>query len=212
MVSQSSFKRYNTAKREVGFDIRSNFSFSGHMAKPGPSIPRYDVIMHQMWGKKSFTPYDFINYSRNYVTRRGEKVIELPEKFVCNEQTVPRYKSVAAMVAVCDGENPRMLVIVGHPASGMAVPVYVKAKSAIPECVAGRSALNLSEEFRAKAYKCVEEESYELNKPVVSEVLKVRTECKMPRKMPADIKKFNAAIDARFARHAEEVRCVLSKF
>ena len=205
-VNGDGFKRYNVSTREEGFDIRSNFSFSGDMVCPGPSVPRYDIVMRQMEAKKNHTPYDFYHYSRNYVLRDGKDALDTEGGFVCNDITVPRYFSVASAVMVCDGENPRMLAMVGHPVVGVPVPVYVKAKRSIPECVGGRSALELSEAFRAKAYKQISELKFEVNEPLVKALLKHGTQYKMPKKMPANIEKFNAKIDRFFANHAQKVR------
>lgn len=211
-VNQNSFTRYDIGERSEGFDIRSNFSFSGNMVDRGPSVPRYDIVMRQMSGKKMHSPYDFFDYGRNYVNGSGVEVINAPDKFVCNDLTVPRYFSVASMVMVCDGENPRMLVSVGHPVVAIVVPVYVKAANAIPECVAGRPSLLLSEEFRAKAYTKIEELKYEVNKPLIKSLLKIESRVAIPRQMPEDIEQFNAKIDARFAKHAAKVRKVLARY
>ncbi len=204
-----SFKRYDVSERSEGFDVRSNFSFAGNMKNPGPSVPRYDIVMRQMEGKKLHSPYDFYHYSRNFALHNGTDALDTEGGFVCNDITVPRYFSVASAVMVCDKENPRMLAMVGHPVVGVPVPVYVKAKSAIPECVAGRSALSLSEEFRAKAYNKIAELKYEVNESLVKSLLKYGDQYKMPRQMPNNIEKFNAKIDKRFAKHAERVRKVL---
>ena len=210
-VGSHSYKRYDV-EAEQAFDVRSNFSFTGDMVNPGPSVPRYDIVMRHMTGKKKYTPYDFIEYARNFENGAGVDVIKAPEKFVCNDLTVPRYFSVADMVAICDAENPRMLVVIGHPTSAMAVPVYVKAKNAIPECAGGRTALELSEEARAKIYTQIEELKFDVNKPVVEALLKVKSSFKMPKEMPKDIEAFNAKIDAKFEKHAAKIRKVLSKF
>ena len=203
------YKRYDVAERKEGFDIRSNFSFSGNMENPGPSVPRYDIALRQMESKKSHTPYDFYHYSRNYVLSNGVDALDAEGVFVCNDLTIPRHMSVASAVMVCDGANPRMLAMVGHPVVGVPVPVYVKAKRAIPECVGGRSALELSEEFRAKAYKMLDELRYEVNEPLVKALLKFGAQYKMPRTMPRNIEKFNAKIDQFFANHAKRVRKVM---
>lgn len=211
-VWSADFKRYDVKEQQEGFDVRSNFSFAGDMVTPGPSVPRYDIVKRHMKGKRNYQPHDFIAYARNFENGAGTDVMTAPGKFVCNDLTVPRYFSVADMVAICDKENPRMLVLIGHPVSGMAVPIYVKAKSAIPECAGGRTALELSEEFRAKAYHKVDELKYDVNKPLVNALLKIETRCPMPRKMPKNIEKFNQKLDARFAKHAAKVRKVLADF
>ena len=179
------------------------------MVTPGPSVPRYEIAMRQMEPKKRHTPYDFYHYSRNYMLRNGVDALDAEGVFVCNDLTIPRHMSVASAVMVCDGANPRMLAMVGHPVVGVPVPVYVKAKKAIPECVGGRSALELSEEFRAKAYKQLDELRYEANEPLIKALLKYGAQYKMPRTMPRDIEKFNAKIDKFFVQHAKRVRKVL---
>lgn len=203
------FKRYDVSERKEGFDIRSNFSYSGDMKNPGPSVPRYDIVMDQMRKKKSHTPYDFYHYSRNFVLRDGTQALDAEGVFVCNDITVPRYFSVASMVMVCDKENPRLLAMVGHPVVGIPVPVYVKAKSAIPACVAGRTALELSEAFRSKAYNKIAELKYGVNEPLIKALLKYGAQYKMPSQQPKEIDKFNAKIDKFFAKHAQKVRTVL---
>ena len=211
-VSQESFKRYDIGERSEGFDIRSNFSFSGNMVDRGPSVPRYDIVKRQMSCKPMHSPYDFFDYGRNYVNGSGVEVLTTSEKFICNDLTVPRYFSVASMVMVCDGENPRMLVSVGHPVVAIVVPVYVKAENAIPECVAARPSLLLSEEFRAKAYTQLDELRYEVNKPLINSLLKIESRVAMPRQMPENIEQFNTKIDALFAKHAAKVRRVLARY
>jgi hypothetical protein len=204
-----SFKRYDVSERKEGFDIRSNFSYAGNMENPGPSVPRYEIAKRQMEKKSSHSPYDFYHYSRNFILRDGAKALDADGVFVCNDITIPRYMSVASAVMVCDKDNPRMLAMVGHPVVGVPVPVYVKAKTAIPECVGGRSALDLSEAFRAKAYKKVAELKYEVNEPLVNALLKFGTQYKMPKKMPCNIEKFNSKVDRFFENHAKKVRKVL---
>lgn len=214
-VGSHSYKRYDVSDREEGFDVRSNFSFTGDMVTPGPSVPRYDIVMRHMKGKKSYTPYEFIEYARNFENGAGVNVMEAPGTFVCNDLTVPRYFSVADMVAVCDKDNPRMLVVIGHPTTAMAVPVYVKAKGAIPQCAGGaggRTALDLSEEARAKIYRQIDELKFEVNKPLVNELLKIKSVVKMPSKMPKNIEAFNAKIDALFEKHAAKIRKVLERY
>ena len=88
----------------------------------------------------------------------------------------------------------------------------MKAASALPECVAGRSSLLLSEEFRAKAYTKLDELKYEVNKPLIKTLLKRKSRVVMPHQMPANIEQFNATIDSRFAKHAAQVRRVLARY
>ena len=102
-----------------------------------------------------------------------------------------------------------MLVAVGHPAAAMAVPVYVKAKSAIPECVRGRAMLNLCNDFRTKTHKKLSKEECELDKSTIKKVVSIETLCDMPSEYPANIDKFNAKIDKLFAKHEKRVRKAL---
>ena len=208
-VWREGFKRYDVSERKEGFDIRSNFSFAGDMVNIGPSVPRYEIAMRQMVEKKRHTPYDFYHYSRNFALRDGSNALDTEGVFVCNDITIPRYISVASAVMVCDKANPRMLAMVGHPVVGVPVPVYVKAKSAIPECVGGRAALELSQAFRAKAYHKIAKHKYEVNESLIKELLKYGAQYKMPRQMPKDIEKFNSRIDKFFADHAQKIRKVL---
>jgi predicted transcriptional regulator len=110
---------------------------------------------------------------------------------------------------VCDAANPRMLVAVGHPAAAMAVPVYVKAKQAIPQCVGGNAMLELGNEFRSKVYKNITKGEDELDKATIRKVVAIETKCEMPSLLPQNIAKFNAKIDKQFAKHAKKVRKVL---
>ena len=114
---------------------------------------------------------------------------------------------------VCDGENPRMLAMNGHSASSLAVPIYVKAKENIPECVHGDAMRLLSNDFREKAYTPVGEKKQLLNKEFISKVLAVKQpKIDMPSEMPKNIRAFNAKIDKAFAKYEKRVRKVLSKF
>jgi hypothetical protein len=120
---------------------------------------------------------------------------------------------VGAFVLVCDGENPRLLAMNGHPVSSIAVPVYVRAKHNIPRCVSGSAMQELSREFKAKAYTVVSKNAKYLNKDVVRDVLKIKQpKLKLPKVMPANIETFNARIDASFAKYEQKVRKVLSKY
>ena len=211
-VWSTGYKRYDVSEREQGFDVRSNFAYCGDMENPGSSVGRYNITMRHMSQKKQYSPSDFIAYSRNFELNDGSNALAGPETFVCHDRTVPRYFSAGATIAICDKENPRMLVVVGHPVTGMAVPVYVNAKHNIPECVGGRASLDLSNEFRTKAYKEVEELKYEVNEPLVEALLKIEAKVQIPSKMPANIKRYNAAIDKSFAKHAAKIRKVMSQF
>ena len=207
-VNQMGYTRYDVAKREEGFDVRSNFSFAGDKPR-GTSQMRYDITMAQMNGKSVYTPYEFIDYSRNYMSNNGACPLDEPGNIVLDNTTIARYTSAASAVMVCDADNPRMLVLVGHPAATMAVPVYVKAKTALPRCVSGTAMLELGNEFRERVYAELPERNFELNKPVINRVLKVECVCEMPSKLPQDIVAFNAEIDKKFAKHAKRVRKIL---
>ena len=114
---------------------------------------------------------------------------------------------------VCDGNNPRMLAMNGHSASSLAVPIYVKAKGNIPECVHGDAMRLLSNDFREKAYTNVGEKKMLLNKELISKVLAIKQpKIEMPSEMPSNIKTFNAKLDKAFAKHEKRVRKVLNKF
>ena len=105
-----------------------------------------------------------------------------------------------------------MLVMNGHSVSSLAVPVYVKAKENIPECVHGNAMRLLSNDFRKKAYITVSKRKL-LNKELVSKVLKIRQpKIEMPSEMPSNIRTFNARIDDKFAKYEMRVRRVLVKF
>ena len=96
---------------------------------------------------------------------------------------------------------------------GTAVPIYVQAKHNIPECVKGDAMLNLSKDFKAKAYLKEEGKGLVLQKEVVRKVLKIKLpEIVLPQQMPTDIKAFNARIDKQFTKHAKRVRKVLAQF
>ena len=205
-VSQDSYVRYDIEERKEGFDVRANYSFSGNMEKRGPSVPRYDVAMRQMQGKRSYAPHDFLELSRNYLNCGGGCVLDEPEKVVEDNSSIARYMASASAVMVCDAKNPRMLVAAGHPSAAMGAPVYVKAKTAIPRCVGEGDMLALCNEVRAKTYKYISDEKSRLNKSKMSKVLKVNTVCQMPSSYPEDIVAFNAAIDKVFEEHAQQVR------
>lgn len=209
------YRRYDVAERgKAGFDVRANFSHARIAKSKGATSRRYNLTMNNMNAHKGcFTPWDFIGYSRSYNSIKYGNVLQSKERYVCNNHTVARYSSVGAFVIVCDGENPRMLVMNGSPISSMAVPVYVKAKREIPKCVSGTAMRNLSREFKAKAYNTIADGVHILNKEFVSKVLKIKQpKIDMPKRMPSDIRAFNADIDKKFASHEKRVRKVLSKF
>ena len=208
------YRRYDAADRPGGFDVRANFSHMGNPKKKGASKRRYDLIMKEMGEHKgNFTPQQLIDYSRSYNSLKYGNVLASKERYICANHTVPRYSTVGAFVMVCDAKNPRMLVMNGHSVSSLAVPVYVKAKYEIPQCVNGNAMRLLSNDFRKKAYCEIGDKIRILNKEVVSKVLKIKQpKIAMPSEMPKDIRKFNADIDKKFAKHEKRVRKVLAKF
>lgn len=208
-VWNESYKRYDVAERKEGYDIRSNYSFSGEMSKRTESAPRYDIIANQMRGGEVFTPQQLIEYSRNYCNTKGGCVLDEPNRVVKDNTSVARYSSSASAVMVCDAKNPRMLVSAGHPSAVMAVPVYVQAKNNLPECLTSRAVLNLGNDFRTKCYEKISKREHALDKPLIAKVVKIKTICEMPSALPSDMAKFNAKIDKLFAKHSKKVRRVL---
>ena len=208
-VSQDGYVRYDLEQRAEGFDVRANFSFSGDMVKRGPSVPRYEIAMAQMQSKTTYAPHDFLEFSRNYRNVEGGCVLDNPEKVVVDNSSIARYMASASAVMVCDEKNPRMLVAVGLSSASMGIPVYVKAKNAIPQCVSGTALLDLCNEVRAKTYKALTEETSELNKEMMSKVLTISTVCEMPSTYPDDIQAFNAKIDKAFEAHAKLIRRIV---
>ena len=206
--------RYDVDSRGEGFDVRANFSHAGNPDKKGASERRYDLIMKKMGAHSGkFEPHQFIDYSRSYESLKYGNVLASKEQYICRNHTVPRVTTVGAFVIVCDGKNPRMLVMNGHSVSSLAVPVYVQAKEQIPQCVRGGAMRSLSEDFRQKAYRGVANNLNILNKPLVRKVLKIKhPKVSMPKTMPDDIRAFNAAIDKQFTKHERRVRRVLAKF
>lgn len=208
------YKRFDATDRKEGFDVRSNFSFSGIDEKRGPSTRRYDIIMREMSAHKgNFTPEQFYAYSRSYNSCDLGDILASNDEYICENYAVPRASTTGVFVLVCDAKCPRMLVTIGHSVSGTAVPIYVQAKHNIPECVKGDAMLNLSKDFRAKAYLKEEGKGLVLQKELVRKVLKIKQpEIVLPQQMPTDIKAFNAKIDKQFAKHEKKVRKVLAKY
>ena len=209
------YRRYDATNRPDGFDVRSNFSHSRVKGKkPGVSKRRYDLIMKEMKAHKGlFTPQELIGYSRSYNSIKYGDILTAKGRHVCSNHTVPRYTTVGSFVMVCDGKNPRMLVMNGHSVSSLAVPVYVKAEREIPQCVKGDAMRLLSNDFREKAYYKNSDNKVILNKDVISAVLAVKhPKIEMPSEMPKDIRKFNSRIDKQFAKHEKRVRKVLAKY
>ena len=192
------YRRYDVSESgNDGFDVRANFSHAGDAKKRGSSLRRYNLIMNEMKEHKgAFTPFDFIGYSRSYNSVKFGNVLTCDKVSVCSNHTVPRCTTIGAFVMVCDGKNPRLLVINGHSVPGVAVPVYVKAKGEIPQCVKGNSMRLLAEDFQAKAYIPVADKIRVMNKELITKVLKIKQpKIEMPKEMPSDIRAFNATID-----------------
>ena len=208
------YRRYDVEKGSKGFDVRANFSHARIVKGKGASNPRYELAMQEMGVHKGvFTPQQLIGYSRSYNSCKRGDILACDDTYVCSNHTVPRYSTVASSVLVCDGKNPRMLVMNGHSVSSMAVPVYVFARREIPQCVRGNAMRLLSEDFRKKAYIPIADKMNILNKDLVRQVLKInQPKIVMPKEMPNDICAFNARIDKQFAKHEKRVRKVLSKF
>lgn len=207
------YRRYDVKDRAEGFDVRSNFSFMGD-PNFGTSKRRYDLIMGEMTPHKgNFTPQQFVEYSRSYKSLAYGDVLATDDLFICENHTVPRSSTVSSAVLVCDKANPRMLVMNGHTVSSLAVPVYLKAKDNIPQCVKGDAMRLLSEDFCSKAYNKDKYEGARLNKGVVRDVLKIKQpHIDMPKEMPADIEAFNGRIDKLYAKYEKQVRKVLKRY
>ena len=206
--------RYDVKDTAQGFDVRSNFSFKGDPTL-GRSKRRYDLMMNEMAAHKgNFTPQQFMeHYSRSYNSVAYGNVLATNDSFTCMNHTVPRATSVSSAVMVCDKENPRMLVMNGHPVSSIAVPVYVKAKGSIPQCVTSDAMRVLSDDFRVKAYSELKHEGSTLNKDVVRDVLKIKYPAiAMTKALPADMESYNSRIDKLFAKYEKQVRKVLKRY
>ena len=205
--------RYDVKDMSQGFDVRSNFSFKGD-PNFGTSKRRYDLIMGEMSAHDgNFTPQQFMEYSRSYKSIAFGDVLATDDLFICENHTVPRSTTVSSAVMVCDKENPRMLVMNGHTVSSLAVPVYVKANDAIPQCVKGDSMRLLSDSFCAKAYTKGKYEGSELRKDVVRAVLKIKQpNIDMPKALPMDMESFNDHIDKLYIKYEKQVRKVLKRY
>lgn len=207
------YRRYDVDSSNGGFDVRANFSHARTVSSKGASNRRYELIMKEMKEHKGvFTPEQLIGYSRSYNSLKFGNVLNSNKRYICQNHTVPRHSTVGAIVLVCDGKNPRMLVMNGHTVSSIAVPVYVKAKRNIPQCLRGSAMRELSEDFRAKAYFKPADRISILNKELVRKVLNIKQpKIEMPREMPVDIHAFNARIDELYAKYEQKVRKILDK-
>jgi hypothetical protein len=206
------YRRYDVANRPEGFDVRANFSHARIKEEKGASERRYNLIINEMGNHNgNFSPWDFVRYSRSYNSVKYGDVLNTNDRYRCANHTVARATSVGAFVIVCDGNNPRMLAMNGHPVSSIAVPVYVRAKHEIPKCVSGSAMQELSREFKAKAYVKITKTGRYLNKELVRNVLNIKLpKIEMPKQMPANIQAFNKKIDKLYAKHEKRVRKVLN--
>ena len=189
------------------YDVRTNFSFAGQDDKRGTNIRRYDTVLAQMKGRKSFSPADFIGYSRSFYSVEKGDVLSDDKPFREANYIVPRPSSVASVVIVCS-ESPRLDVIVGNPVAGMSVPVWVAAKHAIPKCVGGRGMYDLGRLYASKAYYKQGKNTY-LNKAVARKIVAVVDHIKTPKSMPQDIVEYNAKIDRIFEKHRQKIVDIL---
>ncbi len=201
------YKRYDTAQQASGYDIRTNFSFAGDDNKRGNSTRRYRTVEAQMSKKSCFAVEDFVGFSRSFYSADKGDILASDKTYYDANYTVPRASSVGCIVIVCS-ETPRMEVIIGHPVAGFSVPVWVAAKHAIPQCVAGRGMFDLSRKFTTMAYTKVGK-SNRLNKKVVKKALGVKTKAPNSKHLPDDIASFNAAIDRTFEQHRARLEQVL---
>lgn len=207
------YKRYNVNEMSEGYDIRANFSHAA-TGKKGTSVRRYNVVKRQMKAHNgNFSPQDFMAYSRSYNSVKYGNILTSEKTYVCSNHSVARATSVSAIAMVCDGKNPRMLVVNGHPVPGLALPVYVNAGKEIPKCLNGEKMRVLGNDFQGVAYKKLGKKKYQLNKEVASAVLKVKQPVvEMPKAMPEDIKKFNARLDKMYNKHEKKVRKVINRY
>lgn len=214
------YRRYDVDKSEKGYDVRSSFSFAGDMNKLGTSKRRYDAMFEQIGNKRKFSAKDFYDYSCSYyIAGKGNALKNDNKLYNHRYETVPHRSTVGSFTIVC-GRHPRILVSMGYPVVCPAIPVWVEAKEQIPECLSGKSAYMLGRKFMQKAYirdgktkgrggKMVSR--YYLNKPLVREVLKIKTKFPSLNKMPKNIKKFNQNVDAKFNKHKERIETLMSE-
>ena len=213
------YRRYDVDKTERGFDIRSSFSFAGDMERLGSSRRRYDAMVEQTEGKMLFSASDFYDYSRKYhVAGKGDALENDNKLWNHRFETVPHRSTVGSFMVVC-GKHPRILVSMGYPVACPAIPVWVEAKEAIPECLSGTAAHQLGRRFIQAAYikdgtyksKGKKKGRYYLNKPLVRKALQVKTKIPFPEQMPKNIEKFNRKVDRKFNRHQYRIDALLSE-
>ena len=213
------YRRYDIDKTEKGYDIRSSFSFAGNMKSLGSSKRRYDAMVEQTEGRKSFSARDFFNYAQSfYVAGKGDALESGSKLYNHRYETVPHRSTVGSFSIVC-GEHPRILVSMGYPVACPAIPVWIEAKGNIPACLSGTASHELGRRFIEAAYikdgtiksKGKEKGRYYIDKPLMRQALSVQTKLPFPAKMPKNIKKFNDKADAKFAKHAQRIDALLQQ-
>ena len=211
------YRRYDVDKSEKGYDIRSSFSFAGNMKKLSSSKRRYDAMMEQTEGKKSFSAHDFFDYAQTYyVAGKGDDLKNDDKLWNHRYETVPHRSTVGSFSVVC-GKHPRILVSMGYPAACPAIPVWVEAKEQIPECLSGTASHELGHRFIKAAYikegtynsRGKKKGRYYLNKPLVRAALKVKTKLPFPEQMPKNIEKFNRKADKAFDKHERKIDALI---
>ena len=208
------YRRYDVDKMEQGYDVRSSCSFAGDMSKTERSLRRYKAVREQVSNKRKFSAEDWYNISRSYYAVGEGDILQNDNDYVDHTTAVVvRRATVGAFVVVC-GKNPRMLVSMGYPAACPAIPVWVEAKEAIPECLSSIGSHNLGRRFTKAAYFKLGKLSngrpnYLLNKPIVREALKVQTKVTFPKRMPRNIEKFNLGLDKAFRLHEKAIDEIL---
>ena len=205
------YRRYDIDKTERGIDFRSSFSFAGDMSKSERCRRRYNAMVEQTAGKKKFSAEDFYNYSRSYyVAGKGDALKNDEPLTTSLRETVPYRSTVGSFSIICS-KHPRMLVSMGYPAACPAIPVWLESKGAIPKCLSGSASHDLGSRFVEKAYVRLAKKNYALNKPLVRQALKVRTNFPFPEQMPKNIEKFNRKADKKFNRHQRRIDALLEE-
>ena len=211
-VWHDGYRRYDVHTLERGYDVRTNFSFAGDDSKRGASERRYNTVVKQLEGRTNITTLDMLGLSRSFFSAAKGDVLASQNNYIDQNWCVPRRSSVASIALVCDAKHPRMDIIMGNPIAGMTVPVWVECKHRIPRCVAGPEAMELGDRYKQKAYTRVGKRSWELNKPLVREVLAAQTRVRIPNKPPKKINHFNAKIDDKFDRHCAKIDAILLRY
>ncbi len=215
-IYHNGYKRYNTANRSQGYDIRANYSMSGDKKKRGVSQRRYLAAEAQMKNVTVFTPEDLMALSRSYYAVRFKgSVLDTPDKYNdLTQRCVPRQSSVGSVVLVCDDKNPRMDVVNGHPTACFPVTVWVASGSNLPKCISGADSYKLSRNYVRAAYTTQgkgRKRVILLDKDVAYKINSITEKSckKAPKKTPKDFTKYNATVDKRFTKHNARVNKVL---